>query len=566
MSDRSGEAQPRAWGALATQLNQAVARAHDVLHPHTTLLPQGTLAALDAVLAELARRRVRIALYGEVKAGKSTLLNAIAGAPLSPVAFEPLTSVPLRVTYGEATTWLAAGRRFECSDGIEPLLRDNGAGIDEVVVETPLDLLQLGGQVEVLDTPGLGSAAQLDAVTANTLRTLDAVILVVRYPALFTQFTRRLMTGLQADTGKLFVVWNLDGACAELAGAERARHAENLRANVAGAHELFLVDARAAFRAAQARDPAGTAATGISALTDALARFVSSDSRNVTALREAAKRSEPQLRAAHATLSRRRAELDRALIEARTRLQDAQDTAAAEAAAAQAQLAEFDAGLARLVAQHTSAATKAAAAFSKRLRRARRRWLWRGDFAELEATTLAALARYTGEVQRALHAAGEAICSAAADFGTTVAGRPPAHAELTLTDLAPDDRRQLAATGHAQWLRRALWQRWYLPGLAAIERTGIGADVAGQAAWITAFASEARLGAADTTAERLAEIDRRAQSELQQIRTETNFAANEAEFARLTEDLPVLAAEAEAVSAIATAARGLLPPTTAAVP
>src|SRR5262249_34184012 len=135
-----------------------------------------------------------------------------------------------------------------------------------VVVETALDLLQLGGQVDLLDTPGVGSAEQFDAISASALRSLDAVIVVVRYPALFTQFTRRVMDNLRADIGKLFVVWNLDADCADLTPEERQRHTETLRANIAGAHELFAVDARAGLRAMQANDAAGSVASGLTAL------------------------------------------------------------------------------------------------------------------------------------------------------------------------------------------------------------------------------------------------------------------------------------------------------------
>src|ERR1043166_1633886 len=90
-----------AFGTLATRLNTALGRGRQALAGHAALLTGGMLGELDGFLAEFERRRVRIAIYGEVKAGKSTLINAIAGVPLSPVAFEPLTSIPVRVTYGE---------------------------------------------------------------------------------------------------------------------------------------------------------------------------------------------------------------------------------------------------------------------------------------------------------------------------------------------------------------------------------------------------------------------------------------------------------------------------------
>ena len=67
------ETAKRVYGVLATSLNEALAETRQALEPHASLLPKGRLAELDALLAEFARRRVRIAIYGEVKAGKSTL-------------------------------------------------------------------------------------------------------------------------------------------------------------------------------------------------------------------------------------------------------------------------------------------------------------------------------------------------------------------------------------------------------------------------------------------------------------------------------------------------------------
>ncbi|HUI25647.1 MAG TPA: dynamin family protein, partial [Candidatus Kryptonia bacterium] len=322
-------ADPRAFGALATRLTEALGRAQAALTPHAVQLPDGALAAIDALLAEFARRRVRIAIYGEVKAGKSTLLNAIAGAPLSPVAFEPLTSIPVRVTYGPATAWRLGNQRLDSVAALEAVMRQEAHQANEVVVETDCDLLQLGGQVDLLDTPGVGSVAALDAVSAETLRSLDAVIVVVRYPALFTEYTRQLMNQLQTDIGKLFVVWNLDAACAELTPVERTRHADTLRVDVAGAHELVLVDARAGFRAMEAGDGSGTVASGLSGLIAALRRFATSGSREVAALREAAKQAQQQLDRAHAALTERYTTLNGELTEARTRLQTVQSAAEA---------------------------------------------------------------------------------------------------------------------------------------------------------------------------------------------------------------------------------------------
>lgn len=553
----------RMVGALTTRLNDALAHARGALEPHAALLPEGTLGGLDALLAEFARRRIRIALYGEVKAGKSTLLNAIAGAALSPVAFEPLTSIPLRVTYGERTAWHVGQRRLDSLADLERLMRESTAdptlaGAGEVVAETDLDLLELGGQVDLLDTPGVGSAAQFDAVSADALHSLDAVILVVRYPALFTQFTRHLMDGLQADIGKLFVVWNLDADCAELTADERARHAATLRANVSGAHELCLVDARAGFRAMQAEDGTGSVASGLTGLIAAVRRFASSGAREVTALREAAKRTHQSLAVAHRCLSERHAVLDRALADTRTQLQAAQAAADAEAAAARGRFADFDTAVTRVGQDAGATAARLAGDLRTQLQRARRRWMRNGDHAALAAAVAAASASYADAVEAANRATLEGLHAEAVSFGSTAAGAARCRTEPVCPTLAPEDRIERAGTGRALWLRRTIWRRWYLPGLAALESAGITDDLSAQSAWVNDTAQAVRDAAGATLAARLVEITGRAAAALEQIKTAAHFAANEAEFAQLSKHVPIVAAQYDAAARINTEARPLL--------
>jgi signal recognition particle receptor subunit beta len=550
----NSNADAHTYGILATRLTAAFSTARAALAPHAEHLPVGMLADLDALLEEFVRRRIRIAIYGEVKAGKSTLLNAIAGAALSPVAFEPLTSVPVRLTYGPTTAWRVGDRRLQSVTDLEQLMRDDADASTEVVVETDLDLLQLGGQVDLVDTPGVGSDARLDAVTAEAVRALDAVVVVVRYPALFTQFTRRLVEGLDADLGKLFVVWNLDGACAELSAAERARHAETLRAHVAGAHELFLVDARAAIgRAASDR-----AASGLETFTAALRRFVSSGGRDVVALREAAKRAHLWLTAAQQALSQRRAALERALANTRQRLEAIQAEAIRAEAAARTRCADFEAAVARIGQEGTATATKLAADLGRHLRAARRRWIRNGDLTALDSTVTAAITTYADAVEAACQSTFQALQVEAAHFGSAVSGTPRPRTALAVDPWAPADRRDRALTGRWPLLRRALFRRWYLPGVTALERVALTEDVHAQAAWRDTVAAAACQNANDTLAHRLSQIEQRATHESQRIEAETSYVANDAEALQLRQHLPVVADQLTTVTDIATEARGLL--------
>jgi hypothetical protein len=561
MSDRndiSDEMTRRAYGLLATSLNEALVDMRQALESHAGLLPKGRINDVDALLDEFTRRRVRIALYGEVKAGKSTLLNAVAGAELSPVAFDPLTSIPVRITYGSQTVWQVGPHRLHNIAELTQLMRAGVRDAAEVVIETDVDLLQLGGQVDLLDTPGVGSEERFDAISAEALRSLDAVVLVVRYPALYTQVTRRLLESLQADIGKLFVVWNLDADCAELSDAERHREAEKLRADVAGAHELYLVDARAAFRASQAGDAKTLANTGLAEFTAAIGRFASSEKRQVAALREASKRALRWIEEAQRLLAERRRILDGRIGDTREHLQKVQSAADTKAAGARGRFAEVQTAITAAGEQRAAAVTQAAETLHKAVRAARRTWVRNGRITELDTAIGAATEVYADTCAAANSAAVEALREAVKRYGAVVSIAPLVRTSVRPTSLAPLERIERALGGSARMLRRAMWKRWYLPGLTTFERMGIGGDVAAQAAWFEQAAKSAEQGARGVLDSRLAEIARTAQADLERIRVETNFLAEEAELDALIEHLPALTSQSERIGEIGKEARALI--------
>jgi signal recognition particle receptor subunit beta len=545
----------RAYGVLATSLNEALVETRHALEPHAALLPKGRLGEFDGLLSEFARRRVKIAVYGEVKAGKSTLINALAGKELSPVAFDPLTSVPLRITYGSRTVWQVGANRVDSLAELTQIMRTGVRDVPEVVVETEADLLQLGGQVDLLDTPGVGSDERFDAISAEALRALDAVVLVVRYPSLFTQATRRLMDGLQADIGKLFVVWNLDADCAELEKDELARHAETLRADVAGAHELYLVDARAAFRAQQSKDAKALASTGLTEFSDALGRFASSEKRELVALREAGKRAVRWIDDAAAALGQRRAALDAKLGEVRERLAAVQREAEAKTAAERNKVSDFQAAVDAAGQQRSAAVAQAAEALTAALRSARRAWVRNGRSEALAAAVNAAAEAFAAAGAAANAAALDALRNAAKQYGAIASPAAAERVDVRPGAIAPPERLDRARAGSAALLRRAVWRRWYLPGLTTLEKTGITEAQAVQSAWFEAAAKTTDTAVRAVLEARLADITRTAQAEQERIRVETNFLAEEGEQQALAAHVPVLAAAKQRIEDVSKEAR-----------
>jgi hypothetical protein len=331
-----------------------------------------------------------------------------------------------------------------------------------------------------------------------------------------------------------------------------------LRARVAGAHELYLVDARAALRAAESNDAHARSATGIDGFVAGLGRFVGSDKREVVALREAAKRSHEWLADAQEKLARERAALDGALSAARERLEATRASFAEKVGAEQARFAELVTRAGRMKEDHVGAADKLAAALAKDLRAAHVRWIRQGDYEGLTRAVEGATRKYADAVVANDRRALEQLLGATRDFGSVVDLAPRGRNEPTVIPLVPSERIERAQQGRWRLLRRALWRRWYAPGVDQLERAKLPAAVAEQKTWFDGAVRNAESVARETLAQRVAALKADEGSATAAIKEETRFDAKEAKLASLNRDLPVVAAQVGNVEQINTQARALL--------
>jgi GTP-binding protein EngB required for normal cell division len=266
------------WSAVAADLAELA-----VDHPDL-------VARVDAVAERARSRRFHIAVVGEFKRGKSTLLNALLGRAVLPTGVLPLTSVATEVVHGPdgATVIGLDGTRTdigldEVADHVtEAGNPDNRRRVDRVVVHVPVSLLATG--LVLVDTPGIGSihAHNTDAAFAE-YELSDAAVVVLAADAPLSDAERSILDMFRERRMRTFVVVN---RCDHLRAGELAQVRSFIGAQVDA--PIWMVSARSAL------DPRAPGSDGLDAgefaeFAAAVRRFVDNE---LVAARDTATRNQ----------------------------------------------------------------------------------------------------------------------------------------------------------------------------------------------------------------------------------------------------------------------------------
>ena len=248
----------------------------------------------DELMAKLAEDRFTLAVLGQFKRGKSSLMNAIIGRELLPVGILPLTSAITILRFGPRERLLIErdppAVPFPEEMPVERLAEfvtgkgnpGNCKRVQTACVEAPLPFLRRG--LEFVDTPGVGSA--IGANTATTLRFLpecDAVIFVTSVDTPLTNVELEFLREIQEHVGKIFFVVNKTDL---LSGHERQEVlgyiVNTLRSQLASeAVRIFPLSCRAGLSAKVNGDASAYAQSGLKDLEERLAAFLSNEKASV---------------------------------------------------------------------------------------------------------------------------------------------------------------------------------------------------------------------------------------------------------------------------------------------
>ena len=179
-------------------------------------------ASIADVLEKSSNDVFSVAVIGEFKRGKSTLINALLEQDVLPTDAMPATATLNRVTYS-----IKPFARIEYRDGntedveIDQLAdyvtklteesEQRAATVKMATVYYPTNYCK--NNVDIIDTPGLNDDATMAEVTLSVLPEIDAALFVIMAQSPFSEYERDFLENklMSSDLGRiLFVVTGID--------------------------------------------------------------------------------------------------------------------------------------------------------------------------------------------------------------------------------------------------------------------------------------------------------------------------------------------------------------------
>jgi GTPase SAR1 family protein len=180
------------------------------------LLPEAQRHLAAEAAGKLAGTGLYVAVIGEFKRGKTTLINALIGVELLPTGVLPVTAIPALVRFGSrprAMIGLLNGSVIEVplADLPEYLTEQgnpaNAKGVREASIEYPAAVLESG--LVLVDTPGTGSVHLHNTqVTTDFLPRVDVALLVLTVDAPLSNSETRLVEEVAQSAARIAICLN----------------------------------------------------------------------------------------------------------------------------------------------------------------------------------------------------------------------------------------------------------------------------------------------------------------------------------------------------------------------
>jgi len=161
-----------------------------------------TAQQLDSLAAQLSTRTYRVAVIGEFKRGKSSLVNCILGTEILPTDILPTTAVVNRIKYGTQPKIEICYKNGNVEVAtVDDLVQyatksgnANSCAIKEIVVNYPSVFCQ--NSIELIDTPGLNDDEFMDKTTLDILDNIDTAIVTTHASYPMSETEKQLVCNL----------------------------------------------------------------------------------------------------------------------------------------------------------------------------------------------------------------------------------------------------------------------------------------------------------------------------------------------------------------------------------
>jgi len=190
----------------------------------------GSVELIDDVIDRVKKQAFSVAIVGEFKRGKSTLINAFLGSEILPSDILPCSATLNRVTHGlkpQLKIRFKDGREEELEidrlkeyvTKLTPESEETATTIEEATVYYPIR----HDNVDIIDTPGLNDDISMTAVTLSVLPRVEAAVMVMMAPAVFSAYERDFLENklLTNDLGRVIFVVNAIDRCTKPGDKER---------------------------------------------------------------------------------------------------------------------------------------------------------------------------------------------------------------------------------------------------------------------------------------------------------------------------------------------------------
>ena len=182
----------------------------------------GLSRSLEELLEKTRDDVFKIAVVGEFKRGKSTLINALLGEAFLPADVLPTTAALNQLTYSPVpgvTLLYKDGRQENIKveqlvDYVTKLTEEAEERAEQIQLATiayPTNYCK--NNVDIIDTPGLNDDAAMTNVTLSVLPAIDAALFVIMANSPFSEYERDFLCNkiLSSDLGRvIFVVTGID--------------------------------------------------------------------------------------------------------------------------------------------------------------------------------------------------------------------------------------------------------------------------------------------------------------------------------------------------------------------